>query len=576
MEFILEKLSGLRWQKKSKGSLREKALKGLAAFLVLMVVFTILSRAADSLTIAIVNTDTAQKRTIDRTIKADGTFSQDKETAVIIPEGLRIQAVNVSKGSTVEAGEELLELDLQHLKESILEIRNDIKELELNIQAKEENNKISDNAQKKELEQAKEDYSRAVESGNNTVAKAYEAMINAYQEWQDFKSGREQTASGDSQVAEALQNTYNQKQKAVKEAEKSLNNLQTKLEQAVAEAQDEEQKQSEKQLTNTRLKEIKEQVEKEYASKLQAAKEAVSQAENERDAAKGAYEQYLEEQEQKTNVSLDEQEASLENVYQEKKAAYDTAVDTMNETLYTKEQAMDNAVKEKDADYSSEISQMNIEELELKLSKLRALEDAGGKILAPTGGVITEAAAVTGDFTPSAKSFLIADLSSGYRFTAKIDESQKEYIAVGDAVILNLSGQKRMENLTVEALTPNTEDSALTDVLVSVDKNTDYFSEVYIGYPAEMEIERKSEAYTTTIPLEAVHEENGQKYLLVLKETAAILGSQLSVEKLEVTVLEKNSSYAALAEGALTSGQEFVTDSNKEIEAGDRVRLAEE
>lgn len=576
MEFILEKLSGLTWKKKSGSSLREKAVKGLVGFLILMVVFTMLSRAADSLTIAIVNTDTGQKRTIDRTIKSNGVFSQKKEEAVIIPEGIRILSVNVNKGSTIEAGDELMKLDLTHLKEQILEIENEIKELELNNKAKKENAELAANTQKKELEQAKEDYNRAVESGNKTVTKAYEAMMEAYQKWQDFKNSRGNTTDSENQVENALLSAYNQKQAAVNEAQQADSELLTELAQAIAEAQDKEQNQSKEKLSNTRLKEIKEQVEKDFSSKLQAAQNTISLAENEVDTAKSAYEQYLAEQKQITEESLNEQEASLETAYNEKKGVYDSAVDSMDETLYTKKQGVENAVKEKEADYSSEISQMNKEKLELKLSKLKTFEETGGVVTAPIDGVVTEIAALTGEFTPSAKSFLISDLSGGFKFIAQINEDQKAYISLGDTVTLKFSGEKRIENLTVEALTPNTEDSAQTDVLVSVNKDVDYFSEIYIGYPAEMEIERKSEAYPATIPLEALHEEDGQKYLLVLKETKVVLGSQLSVERLDVTVLEKNASYAALAEGELASGQKFVIDSNKEIEAGDRVRLIEE
>ena len=48
------------------------------------------------------------------------------------------------------------------------------------------------------------------------------------------------------------------------------------------------------------------------------------------------------------------------------------------------------------------------------------------------------------------------------------------------------------------------------------------------------------------------------------------------VQRVDVTVAEKNDSYAALAEGSLTSEQQIVTYADRTIEAGSRVRLEEE
>lgn len=559
-----------------KISLREQALKGLAAFLVLMIVLTMLSRTADSLTIAIVNTGTAQKRAIDHTIKADGVFSQNQEEAVVVVGNIRVRSVNVARGSLVAAGDVLMELDLDDIQEQILEIENSIKELELNARAKKENAAIAKGEELKNLTRAKEDYDRAAASGNTAVTKAYNAMTEAYQAWQNFKNNRGNVSSGDSMVAGELLDAYHQKTAAVEAARQALTDLEEEMKNAIVQAQDEEQQAAAEQLSNTRLKEIKEQVETSYSSSLQNTQEMITQAEKEQSQTQAAYEQYVSEQKTATKESLDSQEAAFKNIYEEKKAVYDSAVENMNDTLYVKGNTIEDATRKEEADYSYEITQMSLEEKQRKLSKLQALMDAEGSIYAPISGIVTEKAVSTGDLTPATKSFLLADLDSGLRFTAQLGEDQKKYVSVGDTVTLNLSGRKSIKNLRVETLTPNAENASKIDVVVRIDSQTEYFSELYIGGTAELEIENKSEAYSITVPLEAVHEESGRKYLLVIKESASILGTQLSVEQLEVVVLEKNTSYAALAEGALASGQKFVTSAGKDLEAGDRVRLASE
>ena len=46
--------------------------------------------------------------------------------------------------------------------------------------------------------------------------------------------------------------------------------------------------------------------------------------------------------------------------------------------------------------------------------------------------------------------------------------------------------------------------------------------------------------------------------------------------KMEVKVLEKNGSYAALETGVLDSESRIIADTDRAIESGDRVRLKEE
>ena len=53
------------------------------------------------------------------------------------------------------------------------------------------------------------------------------------------------------------------------------------------------------------------------------------------------------------------------------------------------------------------------------------------------------------------------------------------------------------------------------------------------------------------------------------------MGKEMVVRKVNVTVIEKNESYAALTEGALTSDQKIIVNSNKEIQEGSRVRIQE-
>ena len=92
---------------------------------------------------------------------------------------------------------------------------------------------------------------------------------------------------------------------------------------------------------------------------------------------------------------------------------------------------------------------------------------------------------------------------------------------------------------------------------------------------AEAEIVRKPENYAVTLPVETLHEERGGYYVLVLEEEQGVLGTELVVRRVDVEVLDKNGTAAALEEGVLSGEQEVVSSSNRMLQEGDRVRKKE-
>ena len=75
------------------------------------------------------------------------------------------------------------------------------------------------------------------------------------------------------------------------------------------------------------------------------------------------------------------------------------------------------------------------------------------------------------------------------------------------------------------------------------------------------------------MPLSALRGENGAYFLLVPEEEKGILGTEPVARRMDVTVLEKNDSYAALDGSLFFSDQKFLTSTSKPVEAGDRIRL---
>lgn len=74
------------------------------------------------------------------------------------------------------------------------------------------------------------------------------------------------------------------------------------------------------------------------------------------------------------------------------------------------------------------------------------------------------------------------------------------------------------------------------------------------------------------VPLSALREEQNAAYVLAAEVRAGILGDQYTAIKVPVTVLDQDEDYAAV-EGAIGADTLIVSESNKYVEAGDRIRL---
>ena len=103
----------------------------LGAFLALMMLFTMLSRAADSIGIPTVETSTIQNMVIAHKVTAQGKVVQNREQAVSTEPNQVVKAIYVNEGQQVEEGELLFELDMEELKEQILAVKQELQKQEL-------------------------------------------------------------------------------------------------------------------------------------------------------------------------------------------------------------------------------------------------------------------------------------------------------------------------------------------------------------------------------------------------------------------------------------------------------------
>ena len=122
----LKQLRDFEMDKNKKSSLQVKAVKALAGFLILMFLLTILSRAADSLTIAKVTASAATGGVISHNIEVDGNITPNKDIAISTSANIKIASVEATEGKTVKKGDLLIQRDTADLKKKLLKAQKEL------------------------------------------------------------------------------------------------------------------------------------------------------------------------------------------------------------------------------------------------------------------------------------------------------------------------------------------------------------------------------------------------------------------------------------------------------------------
>lgn len=323
-------------------------------------------------------------------------------------------------------------------------------------------------------------------------------------------------------------------------------------------------------VTPEELAQIEQSVRNSYSQALAEAQQKVEDALAGKQEAESALMAYRQERISAGDANRAAQEKQLLENVQAAQQAYEDAAIAANQAAVTSGRAVSAAGIPNASNSSDRLNEITYEQMELSLKKLEKLKSEGGKVYAATDGLVLKVQIQTGEKTSDTTAVLMADLTKGYRFTADITKEQEKYIGTGDQVTLSGSNKKqKLEGLAVESVTVDEKDESVYHVVVQVPEGT-----FEIGMTAAMDFVKKSAAYPVTVPLSALRlDDRNQAYVLVPEEYESIMGTETKARKVGVTVQEKNESYAALAEGALDSGQSVIVRSDKAVEDGSRIRI---
>ncbi|MCI8918015.1 MAG: hypothetical protein HFH29_04460 [Eubacterium sp.] len=305
-------------------------------------------------------------------------------------------------------------------------------------------------------------------------------------------------------------------------------------------------------------------------SRYQSLKKAAEKKTAEK-SDKRAFVSYAKESRLSAKTAWETGKRELEAAAEAQKSALDSAVREREDALLQARRNVSDAQQSVQTDFSS------VMEAENDLTALRRQQKAYQKLLKRKGriasgldGYLKEVCVAAGDRTGDGAAFFLADGSEGWNFKALLTQEQAEQIKAGDTVTLEFqNGAVCEEDCIVSAVSKNAE--GMYEAVVKTEERG-----LALGEAGILKITSQAEQYSCCVPLTALYTDQNKDYVLLIRETNTILGTELSAVKREVTVKDKSDSVAALNEDALGAEDLFIVHTSKAVAPGDKVRLLEE
>lgn len=556
--------------------------KAAAVFLAFMAALTFLSRALDSFTVIRVKTGYGKQDVVLYTIQGEGELTAGKTVYISLPENMQVEEIAASPGQSVKAGDTVLTLQMEGLEEERDALSLEYKKAELAL--KQEQMSLAPVPQVTEETLALQQLAaaqRALELGNQDLTEAKEehekASIELEHDYVQKKNRtREQVKEDNRKAMKSARRSYESAQKsrdsAVRKAEREVEDKQKKLDRLEEQgASDEELERAELELERAGedLEDIQEEEDlkvEEARAKMYAAEEDYEdvdygERENQEDLRR-EYEDALEAEDEKLKEAGRKVQDLEESLYQAMEKVENARVSDAGTA------AGEAAAREMSV-LKQESMKLDMEEIQKKQRKIEEFIDSKGQIKAPVDGVVVDTGLQAGDRIQDGRQLRLA--VGGLEMKAQIDRETAGagLLKKGSMMQVKLAGQSKNVETEVEDLNHLAEDGKI-QVTAGVPEGQGRLGDL-VSFTANIE----SGIYPCVIPIEALREDNEGYYCLAAEPEKTILGEELKAVRIQVDVLEKSSSAAAVS-GPVTKEMKLITESGKPVSEGDRVGVVEE
>lgn len=556
--------------------------KAAAIFLALMAALTFLSRAMDSFTVIRVNTGFGKQDVVLYTIQGEGELTAGRTVYISLPENMQVEEIAARPGQSVKAGDTVLTLQMEGLEEERDALSLEYKKAELAL--KQEQMSLASVPRVTEETLALQQLAAAqiaLELGNQDFAEAKEdheqASIELEHDYVQKKNRtREQVKEDNRKAMKSARRSYESAQKsrdsAVRKAEREVEDKQKKLDRLEEQGgSDEELERAELELERAGedLEDIREEEDlkvEEARAKMYAAEEDYEdvdygERENQDDLLK-AYEDALKAEDEKLKEAGRKVQDLEEGLYQAMEKVENARVSDAGT-------AAGEAAGREMSGLKQESMKLDMEEIQKKLGKIEQFIDNKGQIKSPVDGVVVDTGLQAEDRIQDGHQLRLA--VGGLEMRAQIDKETAGAGLLKKGVMMQVKmvGQSKNVETEVESVDQMAEDGKI-QVTAWIQEG-----EGRLGDLVSFTVNMESGAYPCVIPIEALREDNKGYYCLAAEPEKTILGDEQKAVRIQVDVLEKSSSAAAVS-GPVTKDMKLITESSKPVSEGDRVRVVEE
>ena len=554
-------------KEKNGTSPRKKAVKRFAViFTVILLLLTFFSNTIMNYSLPEVSTTTVSGASVQQKIRCQGDVQAAKDKEISVSGERVVKEVLVESGDHVKKGDVLVTFDEEENSE-LIKAQDALKEME--------------RTQAKDALKTDKDYTDTligIENDKDKVQDAQDALAQARQDEADLNAAKRSyenlKASYDSKIAEVykLEEQFNQYAELVdyqntvtriNELDGQITELQTEIDSLKnSDNADDPNVQEQISVDETAIQGLNGQKsELELVIKdVQEKADALAEAKAETDAI---------------NAEITDTDAKITEL--EAKTSVKQAEDSLKEARQTLDKANrdyatskkeDNIQAQKDA-IDNEKAQEDLEKQRKEIEKLKEADDTAC-IVAPEDGIITNISLKEGDKVTSEAPIASLQLeSSGYEVSCTVPKSDARLIKVGDeATIENVWGDDtyaEVKSIKADPEDPNKNMQVKFEV-----KGED----ISIGQTLQFAVGEKSQRYDCVVPNNAVKEDNGGHYVLVVKVKQTPLGNRYVIKKVEVTVAASDTTKSAI-QGDVTEYDNVVTNASKSVDNGQQVRLSD-
>lgn len=534
---------------KNRGWVKNAAI----IFLAVMLVLTFFSNTFMNHSLAEVATQSVTSGSITAKVRGTGMVESNGSYQVKAEATREIRAVMVKEGQEVNQGDVLFVLG-EGPSEELDAATENLRQLQLSYQRTAVNMPSFDySLDERNIERAKEALTKA-QAAENSAKAALEQNANVPETELQAAQARLDSAN------QALTDARAELQSRYDAAVVLRDNAQAKLEEVLnnppaADASEEEQNAYQKHLTDAQAEldaanTLLESLDPSVDPAVNAAQAEVDAAQAELDAILNRAGPYAE----AYNQAVEARKAAEDEVF--------TLEYNLNQTRIQNNKTAAAAALE-----LQDMAQQ-IEKAKKELAELSGGED--NQVTANVGGIIESIAYTAGSTAPKDEVLCTIQVPDmGYSLSFSVTNEQARRLRVGDsASVTNYYwGSEITATLTNIKTDPK---NPQTSKLLTFDLSGD----VNAGAELTISVGQKSQNYETVIPNSAIRTDSNGSYVLVVQAKNSPLGNRYIAQRVDIEVVASDDVNSAVT-GDLSNGDFVITTSNKPVQKGDQVRMAD-